>query len=113
MVDYVDFVTRIIELVFSIGLIASCTLLYRFFRGGIMGQSFFIFSAASILFFVDRVIAALISFDTLPDYPYNIIHLSMEIVFVALLVVGFIQLYRNWMRVQHPVQERRAVRIPT
>ncbi|MGI0092289.1 MAG: hypothetical protein ACREBS_11330 [Nitrososphaerales archaeon] len=111
MANYLDLVTRIIELIFSVGLIASCVMLFRFFRGGIMAQSFFLFSVASTLFLVDRVIAALVSSDTLPDWPYNTVHLSMEIVFVALLLVGFIQLYRNWMRVQYPAKQKSAMRV--
>ena len=40
-----------------------------------MGQSFIFFSAASILFLVDRSITTLISLNYLTKEPYTIIHL--------------------------------------
>ena len=107
-----ELLSEIVELVASVGLVTSCVLLYRFFRGGIMGQSFLFFSAASILFLVDRSITTLISLAYLTKEPYTIIHLTMETIFVVLLMVGFLQLYRNWMRVQHRIPERNSEPIP-
>ncbi|MGA2874265.1 MAG: hypothetical protein ABSE82_01890 [Nitrososphaerales archaeon] len=104
--------SEIVELAASVGLIASCVLLYRFFRGGIMGQSFIFFSAASILFFVDRSITTMISLNYLAKDPYTIVHLVMETIFVILLTGGFLQLYRNWMRVQHRVSVRNSEPVP-
>ena len=107
-----DEISRYIELVSSVGLIASCVLLYRFFSGGIMARSFMLFSVGSVLFFTDRVITALINSNYLPENPYTVIHLSMETMFAILFMAGFILLYRNWMKVQRSVPERYPQTIP-
>jgi hypothetical protein len=107
-----ELLSEIVELAASVGLIASCVSLCKFFRGGIMGQSFIFFSAASILFLVDRSVTTLISLNYLAEDPYTVIHLVMETIFVILLAVGFLQLYRNWTRVQHRVPVRNSEPIP-
>lgn len=107
-----DAISRYIELASSVGLIASCVLLYRFFRGGIMASSFMLFSVGSVIFFVDRAMTALINTNYLPQNPYTVIHLSMETFFLILFTVGFILLYRNWTKVQRPVPERYSETIP-
>ncbi|MHB8566175.1 MAG: hypothetical protein ACYC7D_03830 [Nitrososphaerales archaeon] len=102
-----DLLTRVVELVASVGLIASCALLYRFFRGGIMAQSFMIFSVASVLFFIGRVFSTMIAFNYLPDDPFDEMHLILEIAFVLLLLGGLVLLYRKWT-VQHRIPETRS-----
>ena len=106
-----DLFSEVVELAASVGLIASCILLLRFFRGGIMVQSFIFFSVGSVLFFVDRSITTLISLAYLPSVPFTVIHLIVETIFVVLFTVGFLLLYRNWMHVQHHIPERRSVSI--
>ncbi len=93
-----------IELVASVGLLASCLALYRFFRGGIMSQSFLLFTGASVLFLIGRLVATLVAFGTLAQDPYDEIHLTLEIGFVALLLAGFTVLHRKWMT-QHRLPE--------
>jgi hypothetical protein len=107
-----DSISRYIELASSVGLIASCVLLFRFFRGGIMASSFMLFSIGSVLFFVDRVMTALIDSSFLPENPFTLVHLSMETMFAILFMVGFILLYKNWTKVQRPVPERYSETIP-
>jgi hypothetical protein len=107
-----DLFSELVELAASVGLIASCILLYRFFRGGIMGQSFILFSTGSVLFLVDRSITTMISLNYLAVEPFTIIHLIMETIFVVILTVGFLLLYRNWMRLQHRVPVKSAEPIP-
>ena len=99
------FASEIIELIASVGLIVSCVLLTRFFRGGIMGQSFVFFTVGSVLFLVDRSITTLISLEYLATEPFTIIHLVLETIFVIILMGGFILLYRNWSRVQRRIPE--------
>lgn len=107
-----DEISRYIELVSSVGLITSCVLLYRFFRGGIMAGSFLLFSVGSVLFFISRLMTALINTNYLPENPYTVIHLSMETLFAILFMAGFILLYRNWMKVQRRAPEKYPQTIP-
>lgn len=107
-----DTISRFIELGSSIGLIASCLLLYRFFSGGIMAKSFLLFSIGSILFFADRVLTGLIVYEDIPVNPYTVIHFSVETLFAILFMAGFVLLYRNWMKVQRRVPERYTENIP-
>lgn len=107
-----ELLSEIVELVASVGLIASCIWLTRFFRGGIMGQSFLFFSAGSVLFLIDRSISTMISLNYLSKEPFTVIHLIMETVFVIIFMVGFLLLYRNWTKVQQRVPVRNAESIP-
>ncbi len=77
-----------------------------------MGQSFILFSVGSVLFLVDRSITTMISLNYLAAEPFTIIHLIMETIFIVILTVGFLLLYRNWMRLQHRVPVRNAEPIP-
>ena len=94
-----------VELAASVAMIASCILLSRFFRGGVMSQSFAFFSVASVLFLIDRTITTSISLNYIPEDPYGLVHYIIETVFVILLTVGFLLLYRNWTRVQKRSQK--------
>ena len=76
-----------------------------------MGQSFVFFSVGSVLFFVDRSITTLISLTYLPKVPYTVVHLTIETIFVLIFTVGFLLLYRNWIRVQHRIPERTSMSI--
>jgi hypothetical protein len=103
---YPETISGIVELGATVGLIASCLLLYRFFRGGIMEQSFIIFSIGSVLFFMDRSITILVLLGLLPSGPFTEIHLIMETIFVILFTLGFLLLYKNWMSIQRRVPQR-------
>jgi hypothetical protein len=92
-----DLVVRIVELVSTFGLIATCFLLYRFFRGGIMGAPFALFGVASVFLSLGVFIATLIESQGLPNYPFNAIHLLLEITFVLLLLGGLVLFYRRWI----------------
>ena len=78
-----------------------------------MGQSFVFFTAASVLFLIDRSITTLISLSYLVREPYTVIHLIIETVFVILLTIGFLLLYRNWTRVQRRIPEVSKQSIPS
>lgn len=77
-----------------------------------MAKSFMLFTAGSIIFFVDRAMTGLIEAAYLPENPFTLVHLSMETMFLILLMVGFILLYRNWMNLQRRVPRRYSQTIP-
>ena len=91
---------RLGELVSAVGLIATCLLLYRFFRGGIMEFSFALFTAGSVFFFVGVFTALLVESGYLPENPFDVLHLVFEITFVLFLLAGLLLLNRRWA-VQH------------
>lgn len=93
----VDMIARIGELLSTLGLIITCLLLYRFFRGGIMQLSFALFASGSIFFFVGVSIALLVENRNLPTYPFDAIHLVFEIIFVIFLLSGLVLLYERWI----------------
>jgi hypothetical protein len=105
----IDLASRLVELAAGVGLIASCLLLYRFFRGGIMEQPFIIFSVGSVVFFADRTISILVSLQLVPANLYTVIFEGMETLFVILFTSGFLLLYRNWRRLQHQTPQKNAI----
>lgn len=90
-------IARIGELLSTVGLIMTCLLLYRFFRGGIMQLSFALFASGSVFFFLGVSLALLVENGYLPHYPYDAIHLVFEIIFVLSLLLGLVLLYERWI----------------
>lgn len=77
-----------------------------------MEQSFMLFTLGSVMFYVDKVISLLVFVDYLPNSPYTMIHLILETMFVVLFTVGFVLLYRSWMKLQRRTPQRNALPAP-
>ena len=59
-------------------------------------MSFAVFTTASVLLFFGVSIATLESLNYLPGYPYDALHLFLEVGFVLLLLTGLLLFYDRW-----------------
>jgi len=79
----------LVKLISAVGLSVYAYLLYRTFRGGLMARSYSLLVLSGLIFAVAEL-AELLRLDLLHDLG--------ELVFLIVLLAGFVSAYRIWKR---------------
>lgn len=85
----------LIAILFATGLSAYGFKLYQLFRGGIMEKAFQVLATAPLLFVAGEVVDTLDALELIDD-PMGVVHISLEVVFIALLFYSFYLLKEAW-----------------
>jgi len=95
MADVAEALVDFVAVLFALGLFAYAFKLFRTFRGGIMHTPFKILAPAPLLFAVGEFVDVLVSLGLASD-PLGVIHISLEVLFIVALFVGFYKFSKVW-----------------